>query len=80
MAGSTGKKHWMMESMAQYPRLFHHFIVITSNYVKPLETILKTSQTLHYHKMMFCCCSELGGKSIYTDWFNEKYRNVIKNE
>ena len=34
-AVSAGKKHWMMESMAQYPRLFRHLKV---NYFELCKT------------------------------------------
>ena len=69
----------MMESMAQYPRLFLHLKV---NYFKLCKTSSnfsnegKDESDTNYHKLLFCCCSELRGKTIYTDWINEKYRQL----
>ena len=66
MAGSTGRKHWMMESMAQYPRLFLHLKV---NYFELCKTSSnfssegKDESDTNYHKLLFCCCSELRGKN-----------------
>ena len=69
-----------MESMAQYPRLFRHLKV---NYFELRKTSSnfsnegKDESDTNYHKLMFCCGSELRGKSIYADWFNEKYRQLL---